>query len=561
MDHDKKWEDLNLSNDELKRISEALKKEEFRKLLVEYAEEISDPENRKKYEEEISQLENERGMDVKFVNPEPGYVIKTASDGTCKTFINVCKNEHIEKPKCVKKTGPDGKPGHQWSIPHSFAPVRDDNDKSGSKCKVIDFVVHHDTYRMAESNFQFKKMLHDTAFEGIERQFGMKIDKKNVKLPKLNFKGTPTATVIRTKKDETSESKLDPDDPLSKVPYPYDKTNPEPKPPANNPKQNDRVQKTNTESSDGYEIPKYSFIHRGFFDIQDFREAPDAKQSTRPKELIVEIQLPLLKSAASVDLDVLPKKINLQSEKPAKYKLSLDLPYEVDEDNGSAKFDKSKHKLVVTLPVIPPKIESVSFGIDDQSNGASTDDIMDLKMPSDGPVDGKPLIEVIASKENGVDEPSVDAAGDCKADESVPAEPLTNGTHQPGLATQKPKYYAFPAYDYLQDDEAVTIILDVKNAVRESIDKHFIVHDSKCIGLDIKMMSMGTGGFPMHYQCAVRFDSTCIVDAEHSYVDVGPHNVVVTLLKADSCLGHWDTFRIGSQEEHLQVCSHTTQML
>ena len=55
--------------------------EKFRDLLREYAEEISDPENRKKYEEEIAQLERERGMNVKFINPTPGHVLKTSVDG------------------------------------------------------------------------------------------------------------------------------------------------------------------------------------------------------------------------------------------------------------------------------------------------------------------------------------------------------------------------------------------------------------------------------------------------------------------------------------------------
>jgi len=35
--------------------------------------------------------------------------------------------------------------------------------------------------------------------------------------------------------------------------------------------------------------------------------------------------------------------------------LSLKLPYEVLEDKGRATFDKSKKKLIITLPVVPPK--------------------------------------------------------------------------------------------------------------------------------------------------------------------------------------------------------------
>merc|ERR1719391_742267 len=68
---------LNLSKIEVNRIENALKDKEFVKLLGEYANELRDPENRKRYEEEIAQMEEERGNSVVFINPKPGYVLKT----------------------------------------------------------------------------------------------------------------------------------------------------------------------------------------------------------------------------------------------------------------------------------------------------------------------------------------------------------------------------------------------------------------------------------------------------------------------------------------------------
>ncbi|XP_025105993.1 uncharacterized protein LOC112571306 isoform X2 [Pomacea canaliculata] len=130
-----KLEYLNLSQDEIKRLEEALKKEEFRKLLVEYAEEISNPENKRRYEEEIAQLERERGMDVTFVTPEPGYVLKTSVNGTTKAFINISKSDKLDKPNSTRQQGPDGKNGLLWQIPHSFAPPREDRDKSKRICQ------------------------------------------------------------------------------------------------------------------------------------------------------------------------------------------------------------------------------------------------------------------------------------------------------------------------------------------------------------------------------------------------------------------------------------------
>ena len=68
---------------------------------------------------------------------------------------------------------------------------------------------------------------------------------------------------------------------------------------------------------------------------------------------MISIDLPLIKSASNVSLDIFETKLELKSEKPAKYELNITLPYPVNEDNGSAKFDKCKNKLIVTLPVKP----------------------------------------------------------------------------------------------------------------------------------------------------------------------------------------------------------------
>lgn len=67
---------------EMNSLEQAMKDPQFRDLLAEYAKEISDPENRKRNEAEIKQMESEQGNDVKFINPEPGFVVKTALKGS-----------------------------------------------------------------------------------------------------------------------------------------------------------------------------------------------------------------------------------------------------------------------------------------------------------------------------------------------------------------------------------------------------------------------------------------------------------------------------------------------
>jgi dynein assembly factor 2 len=84
-----------------------------------------------KYEEEIKELEKERGNDVVFVNPDPGFVVKTLSQSpkeSKKVFINICSSEHIGKPVGETSNLPHRK-GVNWKLPYSLTPPRDGLDK------------------------------------------------------------------------------------------------------------------------------------------------------------------------------------------------------------------------------------------------------------------------------------------------------------------------------------------------------------------------------------------------------------------------------------------------
>ena len=572
----KKFEDLDLSQDEIQRLSNALKNEEFRKLLVDYAEEISDPENKKRYEEEILQMEKERGMDLKFVHPEPGYVVKTTVDGDKKAFINICKNDNIAKPSSEKKVVPGGVAGLSWSIPHSFAPPRDDLDNHGKKCKVYDFVVHPDTYRMAETNVRFKQMLHDTAIDGIEKQFQVIVDRKNLKFPKINFKGTATPTVIRTRSDgSTSKSgntNTDSNDILNQFPYPYDdkttkeKSEEHEKEVEKKRKGADgkrlRNQKQKHQEDSEFTKPKYSIKHRSEFDLQDFRDAPDVKTSTRPTSLVVEIDLPILKSAANVTLDIFSKRLFLECSKPAKYRLDINLPYEVDENEGCAKFDKGKHQLVVSLPVMPEKLKATNDPHEKNNADNDTDKNCQSKTECDPVIEcgealsnghphPKPLIEVL---------PDTDPVPDNEQSDNNTKELMHHVPEEVDLLQQQVSGSALPCsdalcilaeYSYHQNDETVTFVLHIKNASRDLTGYEHCRRENM---FTVKSVSVGMGGFPMHYSFCAKFQSTNIFEVENCRIDIGEDNLVFLLVKRDESLGLWDRFWAGLDYYTLEVC-------
>lgn len=539
----KTFEDLDLSKEELKRIETALKDEKFRKMFIEYAEEISNPENRKRYEEEIAMLENERGMDIQFVNPEPGHVLKTTSNDGKKAFINICTSDKIGKPTSKKHKNEEGKRGLNWQIPHSFAPPREDFDKAKETCMVYDVVFHPDTYRMT-SNPNFLKLVEDTAVDGVERQFDVKLDRNNIRRPKMKCKGKPVATVIRNRKEGASNqsSNKDSEDVLSSMPYPYsDKTSAELAEEKNKQAEEHAkaalTKESKTKSNklkkeeDGYTEPKYTITHRSDMDLQEYRNAPDARPTTRPKELVINIELPLCKSAAGVDLDIFEDKLSLKSEKPA-YKLDLKLPYAVDDENGSARFDKSKKSLVITLPVIPGEIPSLPSFIDkeeEQNIPSLIEELPPLENfngnAEDIPIDLPPLEEI-------------DGLDDVKKSKSDMSPRVS-----------EPVPYTMPEYDFNQDQETVTFVFHVKNISDESVSRAFPNPGD----FEIKFVSVGSGGFPMHYRFYGRFGEGNKLVPEHCTVDVSDRNMTLTILKQRENRTLWNTFFAGACKDSLEV--------
>lgn len=112
------------------------------------------------------------------------------------------------------------------------------------------------------------------------------------------------------------------------------------------------------EESSSFTEPSYKLVHRGQVDMQDYAQhisngkQVHAVESTRPKELVITVELPLCKSSDNVVLDIFEKRLHLKSVTP-NYLLDLSLPYPINESGARAKFDKSRRCLNVTLPVVP----------------------------------------------------------------------------------------------------------------------------------------------------------------------------------------------------------------
>uniref|UniRef100_A0A8C0LFI1 Protein kintoun n=1 Tax=Canis lupus dingo TaxID=286419 RepID=A0A8C0LFI1_CANLU len=344
-------EDLDLSGEEVRRLTSAFQDPEFRRMFTEYAEELTDPENRRRYEAEITALERERGVDVRFVHPQPGHVLRTSLDGARRCFVNVCSNALVGAPS--GRPGPGGAAaGSQWSLPYSLAPGREYAGGRGTRYMVYDVVFHPSALALARRHERFRQMLDATALDAVEKQFGVKLDRRNAKTLKIKYKGTPEAAVLRTPLPGgvPARPEGEPESPPPDFPYPYRSpavagSSEVPRPRAPSPPEA-VLPPAPTE-------PRYSVVQRHHVDLQDYRCCRDSAPSPVPRELVVTIELPLLRSAEQAALEVTGKRLCLDSRKPD-YRLRLSLPYPVDDSRGRAQFHKARRQLVVTLPVALP---------------------------------------------------------------------------------------------------------------------------------------------------------------------------------------------------------------
>lgn len=357
-------EKLDITTDELEKFRIAFQNDEFKKLFADYYKEISDPDNRRQYEKELIQLEAERGIDVKFINPTPGFVIKSSANGEQKIFINIAKCSVIGVPTSSAAIGKTGERGLNWSIPYTQSSPKHDSDKKGDFCIVYDVIFHPDTLHLAEKNSRFRQLVIDTAIDAVQTEHHIKIDGVNLKFPKISYKGTPRATIIRRQTDTT---KSPPPSPIDSI-YPPIKAPQSNQQPQQQPKESVSVEKNK------YTTPKYTITQRRNVELHEMTDELDAKLNvTIPHELVISIDLPLLNSTSDCTLDVTKRKIFLISEQPAKYKLELQLPYDCRDIDGTAKFDKVTRKLMIRLPVAMQALRKMSDLMGREDSGVESD--------------------------------------------------------------------------------------------------------------------------------------------------------------------------------------------
>ncbi|KAF8563847.1 hypothetical protein P879_08475 [Paragonimus westermani] len=321
-----------------------------------------------------------------------------------KVFINICKSEKVGQPVMKAARNSAGKQvpnGCYWSLPHCFTPPREDFDKNKNRAIVYDVAFHSKAFELAMTSPAMRRLLDVTAVEGVQRQFDLCLGKtaqqalylsqllkttkvngtapnqepvfdsnssrsesvvleeallRSVRLLKgIAYKGVARPTVIRRRRPDydqchselkrrTAEDIENCQDPnqleaLRKLAsFPYSSTSAD--------------QRENDSFNCNLPVePTHSVTYSSDYDMINCRDAPDVCPLRPPDRLRIAVNLPGLQSSSCLDLEVTSTHLHLHSEKPVAYKLELTLPYEVDDSQGVARFDKSTSILTVTVPL------------------------------------------------------------------------------------------------------------------------------------------------------------------------------------------------------------------
>lgn len=392
----------DITQEEVSKLTKAMKDKQFQAHMEEYTKEISDPAHRKEYLQYLDQLEAKGEMPEgqQLLRSEPGCCVKTTisfKNGQYqKCFINIVHSDRLED----MSEGPDEKAGRHVHLPYSLSPPRVERDNKGETCMTCDFAVSTWSFGQALQRPQILKMMIDTAADGLSTTY-----LKNFEEVKKDFKvmrrircrgpgGVPVPMSVKgelLKKGKKTPPAPRTDGPSAVTPSELRDMRKE----AMAKKEEFRKREAGEFEDDAVprpalveeqpqsnriRVPKHKLVHVGSYEICDFMEATHrhnmlAPNFSLPRQLRLVVEVPTVKRSSDISLDV--TSCNIVVEVEEKYYLDLPLSYEIDETRGEAKFDKVKQVLTLELPVKPkmPDPERMAlFGSGAGSNLENDDD-------------------------------------------------------------------------------------------------------------------------------------------------------------------------------------------
>lgn len=518
------------SEDNLSLLAKLFKDEEFRKLFTEYAKNLCDPEKQKQYERELKQYEKERGVNIVFVEPRPFLALAAGGSGGERVFVNICLSDAIQKPS-FELVNDDHQKGEKWSFPHAVPQPRREHlsndvlpgDGGGAPAAVHDVVFHPDAMLLASRSNLMRQTVIKTAIDSVNKNSNANLTNPK-EIEGINYIGQPVKSVIKKVVDQNLYDESEKCNIIGHKKEVRTSSNIKSK------EKNENAKENGTKNGKGKQLEPVMPVHKikyvSKLDMQNFsvqllRDWKNGR-TNRPEALEVEVLLPGITRAVQVDAQVLQQKLHLTTDSTPQYKLELSLPYPVDDDSSSAKFDVSSQKLILTFPVI-------SSGKKDQMSPHSPCDSgieceIGYRTNSDG--DNSSEVSVSSQEDASREEDSYDSVF---------------GTNSP---PRKPMI--IPSYAVKQNVESLIITLSCGNVLPSSIearktDEH-TVH--------VELASIGGGQTLLHYGLSIMCNPHVLPESGITY-ELTEDTVLLTIMKDEP--SSWKNCQVGSGDSFTLV--------
>jgi dynein assembly factor 2 len=358
--------DIQLTATEANKFDAAFQSEEFRRLMADYVDSLSDPSNREEQEAYILELEANKELPYgkSLIRPYAGFVVKCHKkdkSSTKKIFLNIVYNDKILKPNRERVTFVDDSSQAKWSVPYAIGPVRMEHDKSKNNLvPTFDVCFHPLSLQYAHARKEFCDMVigisQSAVVEAYSKSSGggggegaITIDSKYTILKNVRYKnGTPKSLIVGNYdlsltdgggKDLPAQIDDAPD---------IAKEATDAMTPTERSVNEEETHAKKADLMDSIVIPKYEIVEQGIMELANHYDS----SSRRPKQIIVHVYLDKVASAAEIDLNVSKDKVLVGSARH-NYRLDLKLPYSINTEKGKATFDKAKRSLILKLPLIP----------------------------------------------------------------------------------------------------------------------------------------------------------------------------------------------------------------
>lgn len=151
---------------------------------------------------------------VMKIEPSPCFVVKskilqpnkTSLKKDAKIFINICHNEEIPLPEI------DFNPSivyplivnNQWEVPIVTSSIREDSDKKGNLCYVVDCCINTKCVSWIQQDLQLREIVIEWCLESCELREQIEISRDHISFPKLKKKGE-TIPPLEILKDDLKE--------------------------------------------------------------------------------------------------------------------------------------------------------------------------------------------------------------------------------------------------------------------------------------------------------------------------------------------------------------------